>query len=357
MHFRHLEGINKDSLANVIDIIIDLIKKEPPELTDLDLCGLGGSLEQCQELLRAIYDSRMQIRRLDISENPTWAQFEEYSTLLSEFFSDQQELEDLNLSHNQKQVSKVWPIIESLRESPSFSKLKSVHLDGVAWTEQEATDVLFPFIRDAKNLEKFVIPRSTLFKPELILTVIQAEENERIIEVLYVHGELILDEIPPWWKPGTPNFDKLLEFISKLKKLKKVEISDRVLEGERIQPIIASLESSHETIEEIKFQGVDWSIDSVKEQLVRLVAGCKELKKCDIMHQKGEEPIELSLEKQAESGKNQYCVKAMHFNSDQVYFQADVVRTGNLTICNITEEDRNKFLAKQFAQWKLNERL
>ena len=102
MHFRHLEGINKDSLANVIDIIIDLIKKEPPELTDLDLCGLGGSLEQCQELLNAIYDSHMPIRRLDISENPSWAQFEDYSTLLSEFFSQQEELEDLNLSHNQK---------------------------------------------------------------------------------------------------------------------------------------------------------------------------------------------------------------------------------------------------------------
>ena len=62
----------------------------------------------------------------------------------------------------------------------------------------------------------------------------QAEENDKIIQVLYVHGELKLDDIPPWWKPGTSNFDKLLEFISKLNKLEKVEISSRVMDGERI---------------------------------------------------------------------------------------------------------------------------
>ena len=69
--------------------------------------------------------------------------------MLSIFFSRQSELEDVNLSYNQTQVIDVSPIIQTLRDSPSFNKIKSVELCGVEWSLQEEKDVLLPFLKDA----------------------------------------------------------------------------------------------------------------------------------------------------------------------------------------------------------------
>ena len=69
--------------------------------------------------------------------------------MLSIFFSRQNELEAVNLSNNQKQVTHVSPVFEALRDSPSFEKIKSVELSGVEWSLQEAKDSLFPILKDA----------------------------------------------------------------------------------------------------------------------------------------------------------------------------------------------------------------
>ena len=71
----------------MIAIICDLIKSEPPRLTDLDFGGIGGSAEEGDQLLEALCDAGMQIKNLDISRNPAWAQSESYLQMLCEFLS------------------------------------------------------------------------------------------------------------------------------------------------------------------------------------------------------------------------------------------------------------------------------
>ena len=135
LSFRHLEAINKESLQNVILKIANILLAEPPNLTELDFCRLGGSDEEGLEILEAIYETDLKIKRFNISENPTWAQSPDYAGKLSIFFSKQEELEAINLSYNQEQASQVKPVIESLRSSPSTStSLKSVALEGVKWS-------------------------------------------------------------------------------------------------------------------------------------------------------------------------------------------------------------------------------
>ena len=91
----------------------------------------------------------------------------------------------------------------------------------------------------------------------------------KIIKVLYSLGELKLESIPSRWKPRTYNFEKLLEFISKCQQLKIVELSNKVMNGERVHPILIVLRTyAVETIQEIKFQGVNWYLDIDKINLV-----------------------------------------------------------------------------------------
>ena len=77
-----MEKINNESIQNLAVLIFNIIRAEPPKLTEFDFCRLGGSAEQGQEILEALYDTRLQIKLLDISENPSWAEFEDYSNML-----------------------------------------------------------------------------------------------------------------------------------------------------------------------------------------------------------------------------------------------------------------------------------
>ena len=65
--------------------------------------------------------------------------------------------------------------------------------------------------------------------------------NEKIIKVLYFEGELkLLDDFESW-EIQSESFSKLLEFIGNLQQLKTVKISNKLMEGQRIAPIIAAL--------------------------------------------------------------------------------------------------------------------
>ena len=137
--------------------------------------------------------------------------------MLSIFFSRQVSLEAVNLSHNQRLVMHVSPIIQSLRASPSFSQvIKEVELCGVEWSLQESKDLLFPILKDAQSLESFKISSTNLFKPEFIQAIMEDEMSEKIIKVLYFEGELkLLDDFESW-EIQSESFSKLLEFIGNL---------------------------------------------------------------------------------------------------------------------------------------------
>ena len=53
--------IKSESFDELITIIGDLIQSQPSKLTELDFGGFGGSAEQGNRLLEAIYESRMQV--------------------------------------------------------------------------------------------------------------------------------------------------------------------------------------------------------------------------------------------------------------------------------------------------------
>ena len=104
MSIRHTEGINEDSLGQLISFLSGLLRgNETPRLTELDFGGLGGTTEQGEDVLDAIYETPARIKKLDISENPTWAQGDSYTPILREFLSGQAELESINVSYNYNQ--------------------------------------------------------------------------------------------------------------------------------------------------------------------------------------------------------------------------------------------------------------
>ena len=76
---RNINEINAESHGELITTIRDLIQSEPTKLEELDFCAIGGSTEQGGQVLDAIHDSEMQVKKLDISENPEWTQSESYS--------------------------------------------------------------------------------------------------------------------------------------------------------------------------------------------------------------------------------------------------------------------------------------
>ena len=58
---RNAKEIHSESLAELLTMIGDLIQSQPPRLTELNFGGIGGSAEQCKNLLEAIYETRMQV--------------------------------------------------------------------------------------------------------------------------------------------------------------------------------------------------------------------------------------------------------------------------------------------------------
>ena len=70
LSIRNANNIDAQSHGELITMISDLIQSEPPKLEELDFCGIGGPTEQGSQVLQAIYDSEMQFKTLDISNNP-----------------------------------------------------------------------------------------------------------------------------------------------------------------------------------------------------------------------------------------------------------------------------------------------
>ena len=79
-------------------MVSDLIQSKPPRLTELDFGGIGGSGEQADQLLGALYDSEMQMEKFDISNNKDWTQSESYTPMLFGILSWQDNLVSINLS-------------------------------------------------------------------------------------------------------------------------------------------------------------------------------------------------------------------------------------------------------------------
>ena len=100
LSIRNTSEIEAESLSKMISMLGDLIKSVPPRLTDLDFSGIGGSAQDGDQLLKALYDSEMQIKKLDISGNPDWAQSESYFPMLCGVLSWQDNLESIDISQN-----------------------------------------------------------------------------------------------------------------------------------------------------------------------------------------------------------------------------------------------------------------
>ena len=71
-----------------------------------------------------------------------------------------------------------------MTESPLIDTLKSLFILGVEWTIEGVESMIFPFIRAAKVLEKFIISEDTLNSPDLFTAVMETEESVRIINKL-----------------------------------------------------------------------------------------------------------------------------------------------------------------------------
>ena len=69
---RNVAAINAKSLGELITMICDLIKSEPPNLEELDFSGLGGSAEQGNQIMESLYDLEMQVKKIDIGNNQNW---------------------------------------------------------------------------------------------------------------------------------------------------------------------------------------------------------------------------------------------------------------------------------------------
>ena len=95
---RHTAKVESSSLGKLVAVLRDLISSKPPRLTDLDFCGVGGSAEECDQLLGALYDSELQVKKIDISENSEWTQSENYSQMLCGALACQENLETINIS-------------------------------------------------------------------------------------------------------------------------------------------------------------------------------------------------------------------------------------------------------------------
>ena len=84
---RNTNKIDPESLAQLITMISDLIRSQPPQLTELDLEGIGGSAEQGCQLMEALLDSQLQVKTLNISENRDWTKCENYAPMLCNILS------------------------------------------------------------------------------------------------------------------------------------------------------------------------------------------------------------------------------------------------------------------------------
>ena len=58
---RNTNEIKSESHDELITMIGDLIQSQPPRLIEIDFYGLGGSAEQGNKLLEAIYETEMQL--------------------------------------------------------------------------------------------------------------------------------------------------------------------------------------------------------------------------------------------------------------------------------------------------------
>ena len=83
LSIRNANEVNHESLRELIVMIGDLILFQTPKLTEIEFSGFGGSFEQGVKILEAIYQSQMQIEKLDISNNLKWTQIENFSDLLN----------------------------------------------------------------------------------------------------------------------------------------------------------------------------------------------------------------------------------------------------------------------------------
>ena len=76
LSIKNASKIDAKSFTELITLICDLIQSEPPKLEELDFGSFGGSADQGKQVLEAIYDSEIQVKKLDISTNPQWVESE-----------------------------------------------------------------------------------------------------------------------------------------------------------------------------------------------------------------------------------------------------------------------------------------
>ena len=61
LSIRNANEIKSESLDKLVTIIGGVIQSQPPRLTELDFGRIGGSAEQGNRLLEAIYETGMQV--------------------------------------------------------------------------------------------------------------------------------------------------------------------------------------------------------------------------------------------------------------------------------------------------------
>ena len=66
---KNTNKIDPESLRQLITMVCDLIRSKPAKLTDLDFESIGGSAEQGCQIMEALLDSELQLRKFNISKN------------------------------------------------------------------------------------------------------------------------------------------------------------------------------------------------------------------------------------------------------------------------------------------------
>ena len=86
------------------------------------------------------------------------------------------------------------------------------------------------------------------------------------------------------WFRQPDYLQRLVEIISKSKQLEQVHINNCGLDGAKIEPIIAALQSSIQTMKKIDFWFANWNEKAAIEELVKFIATAPKLEECDIKY-------------------------------------------------------------------------
>ena len=100
-----------------------------------------------------MFNNLTKLKILDLSENKIWLKDNENLSILTEFLSKQQELEELNLSWNNFDDQDAHNILVSLKNSDCVKTMKHLNIMHFPWRKKENCIEFASILANAISLE------------------------------------------------------------------------------------------------------------------------------------------------------------------------------------------------------------